>query len=1039
MNHSRLKLLLLLLIINSKLVAQTYIQPTIEIKSPTATSFETFSKFPISLFTGAPDIRVPFHQISYEGINVPIELVYNASGNRVNTRPTWVGLGWNLNAGGVITRTIKGNSADEWVTDNDPTNLGYEYGFMYHFETLDYPNWQEKINDYSYYPGDPNPQVRKDYEPDEFVFNFSGYSGRFYLNHKGEWQVISEHKIKVEVTLVDQTQLRPQVGANIPSNASRKCKRWIHTIKLTTPDGYVYDFGGTNATEYDMNAKYIEAMPPIANAWYLTKITTPANKSVSFVYEPDKFIDAFYNNRYAMDVSSGDPPNVIDSWFDYIFPQDLGISCAASSSGGGDFSGDLIFPVYLKRIDYAHGKIEFSRSTTSQLEYNSDKSSQYLLNPIYETLAVWYRYSRKYDASSVSGLFEHYGLQIPSNFGRFKLNTIEIYNYKKDVPVSKYSFNYTENSSTRLKLNSIVREIDGGEKKLLYSFFYNSLSLPSFSSLKVDHWGFYNNTSIDFLNYNSINFDFNSAKSPNATYMMAEILEKVVHPTGGYSKFIFEPHSYSQHMKSDRSGLENDALETMAGGARIKRIETYDFATSISPSLVQEYYYKKNFYLGANLSSLPSSGILDVFPEYRTEFNGVAKDGAPFTITQVSVNSLITMGQSISGSHIGYQNVIEVYKDANNSVIGYDVHEFTHYPTDRWGNSHMDELSVKLTNHGRALYSPIVSRHHERGKILSIASYDNNNNKVKEKLFKYEKSLDGDVRFIKVEPFDICSNQTAGRQTKFASAYYMPGYDYRLKEIIDTQFDVGIPKLGTTQTFYYNSNKLLSDKVTTKSNGQTIYESFLFNTAFFKFNALSNANILNLPAQIETKVDGKITSGIVIDYGVSGTSFGKITGDYKFESLNLINSSYNPSVFPPPNYSLKNTYEYNNSGKLLSHIPNDGIVRTYLWGYQNQYPVAELKGVYFGQFSSLFNQSVLDNPLNDQSLRAELDKIKVYLSNQNNGFISYFTYASPYGISSITDTNGITTYYFFDSLGRLTTTKDFAGNVLQKVDYVTGN
>lgn len=1003
-----------------------FIQPPIEIKTPTATAFETYGKFPISLYTGTPNITVPLYTISYEGINIPIELSYNASGNRVNSRPTWVGLGWNLNCGGVITRKVN-QEPDEWVTDSDPTHPGYLYGYMYNFNKLNYSDWEDKLDDYSYYPNDPDHNVRIDYEADEFTFNFLGFSGRFFMNHLGEWQVISENKIKVEVFLADASQLREQVGGDLPTQVNTLCKKWIHKFTLTTPDGYKFEFGGTNATEYSINAKYLDLMAPRPDAWYLTKVTNPSGKYVEFTYSPDKVIDAFYRNLfYSRSDSEGE---------DDFFMIDLDISCSVISQSSGTFDGDLLFPVYLSRIEYEGGKIDFHRTPAVQLEYFPD---------LFNGLASWYtgvNPGRGFDGTTTYYTFENYDIENsnPSPFGRFKLEDIEIYNYKKDAPKLKYNFKYLENASSRLKLESILRGVEGFEKETYYSFTYNSLSLPSYSSLQVDHWGFYNNSSADFINnYKLETFDFNSAKAPNPTYMVAEIIDKVYFSTGGYSKFIFEPHSYSRHLLTDRSALTNDPSETIAGGLRIKRIESYSSANSSTPSLVQEYLYKKSFNLQTPINSLQSSGILDVMPEYRWPFYGKTIDGNNFTSTIISVNSLVTMGQSISGSHIGYENVVELNKDSQNNISGYTIHEFTNYSTDRWGNTHMDALGTRLLDHSRAIYSPIISLHNERGKVVSITSFDSNDMKVMERLFKYEKSADSDIRMMKLEPIDVCSWITASRQTKFGTTYKVPGYDYRLKEIVENHYVNNILTLSQNELLTYNSYKLITKSQKLNSDGKTMEVTTRYTSDFSRFDGLAALNILNSPIQTEVTSNGKVIGGTLRDLSLSGSSLGDVTGEYLYESTTLLSPTYNRTVFPPSNYVKKTTYTYNTVGKLIGYLPADGIQRTYLWGYKNQYPVAEVKGASFSDIASSFNQSILDNPTDDTALRLELNKVRLSLNSQNKGTIGYFTYSSPFGVSSSTDSNGVITSYYFDTFGRYYLTRDYQGNILKMIDYVIG-
>jgi hypothetical protein len=74
--------------------------------APTAAALGEYNDIPVNGYTGLPSIGVPIHQVSYNGITIPIDLSYHANGIKVSEEASWVGLGWSLNAGGVISRTI---------------------------------------------------------------------------------------------------------------------------------------------------------------------------------------------------------------------------------------------------------------------------------------------------------------------------------------------------------------------------------------------------------------------------------------------------------------------------------------------------------------------------------------------------------------------------------------------------------------------------------------------------------------------------------------------------------------------------------------------------------------------------------------------------------------------------------------------------------------------------------------------------------------------------------------------------------------------
>ena len=88
--------------------AQQIKLPEIIPPSPTSLQFQRYGDYPVNHFTGVPGISIPIFTIKEGDIEVPITLSYHASGARPDDVSGFVGLGWVLNTGGMITRTVHG-------------------------------------------------------------------------------------------------------------------------------------------------------------------------------------------------------------------------------------------------------------------------------------------------------------------------------------------------------------------------------------------------------------------------------------------------------------------------------------------------------------------------------------------------------------------------------------------------------------------------------------------------------------------------------------------------------------------------------------------------------------------------------------------------------------------------------------------------------------------------------------------------------------------------------------------------------------------
>jgi hypothetical protein len=102
-------------------------------------------------------------------VSVPLSLSYHASGFRPDQHPGWVGSGWNLNAGGAITRIVKDLPDDHnrHIELNRP--VGYYFnGFELNVNNWDTPDYLKILNT----SGNLYLRSVYDTEPDEFSFQF---------------------------------------------------------------------------------------------------------------------------------------------------------------------------------------------------------------------------------------------------------------------------------------------------------------------------------------------------------------------------------------------------------------------------------------------------------------------------------------------------------------------------------------------------------------------------------------------------------------------------------------------------------------------------------------------------------------------------------------------------------------------------------------------------------------------------------------------------------------------------------------------------
>lgn len=157
-----------------------------------AWSFAKYGKVEPTLYTGTVNVSIPFYTYKDSDFEIPVSFIYRSNGCLPNDRAGIMGPGWQLDAGGLITREVRGVPDDMWFAIDA---AGGRLRIKGYWETAtsdkgftDSQLYSGRVNDFNtvdcfYLDSSVPPSEREGYDalPDEFHFNFMGYAGSFQI------------------------------------------------------------------------------------------------------------------------------------------------------------------------------------------------------------------------------------------------------------------------------------------------------------------------------------------------------------------------------------------------------------------------------------------------------------------------------------------------------------------------------------------------------------------------------------------------------------------------------------------------------------------------------------------------------------------------------------------------------------------------------------------------------------------------------------------------------------------------------------------
>lgn len=1045
--------------------------------SPNAAALAKFTDIQVGPSTGIPQINVPIYKYENEasGLRMNVSLDYHAGGVRVDEMASNIGAGWALNAGGVISRTLRG-------IPDESTNFGFiKYSALTSDETSGNSGSSECDRLYMRIYNDVI-----DGQNDIFNFNFIGRNGKFVYGKNNDFLMLTSQKVKVEKA--------EGLVTGVPGNS-------IKQFIITDEVGIKYFFDALEVSacpwiKQPNNSIYV-------SSWYLTKIQAPSGKdSITLEYEN-------YEVTYNISISASMSISLNSSWQNgpysqsiigqtvkgkrikkINFPNNITLSFTYNTAQRSDLAGDYalqkiilsdgvnqrgyklvqdysINRLTLKNVTPIVGVIEtedkgytfeYSSSLPARLSYQQDHWGFYNSNTVNTFFPVEY----VVNPSNPEGYMVLPGGDRSTDTSRVKAGSLK-------------TITYPTGGSTVFDLEANTAEDERLDHNLSIMSKQRSASIsfnPTTTNTNFPFQGDPNSPThikISFMNdgqcpggvcYVTINVKDNLgnlvnsysiniiSSSPqnivkeydNSNYTSAKTYTISCQTTGLVNFYSWINVQWDETRILNPVATSVGNKEMYVGGLRARRIYFYD-NTSSNPSIIKEYSYTKE--------NGTTSGTLGVYPTYT---NDVCYGLKPASVQTDSVEtytggvcyksrngSPVIANVSVNGSSVIYKRVVEK-QTGQGGPVGRIERYFTSFSDIPlitmpfpYGPPHYNEWNYGL------LTKELVYKENDTTPIKKtentylITTGDYYSNPTRMENFKSLTLAPVKYRLqCGILDLPACSSDFWGLvgpcplYFKVASTFSYPGRS-DIEQTVISEYDKNGNVIRTTKNYEYNgSNYYLSKQTDTNSKGEQIVSNYTHPAEMISAGR-DNTGVYQemLDNNILAPVIETVTKKGATDIKTSRTNYYKaFAGVFKPQTVieRLLNQSEN---------TLFEYKQFNNNGQLLSGSRYKDVNISYIWSKRYAYPVAKVVGSDYTTIITKINQGIIDNPSNDQTLLSELNKLRSITGT----LVTTYTYMSLFGMTSETDPAGKTTYYEYDGQGRLLRIRDMDGNIIKQFEY----
>ncbi len=1059
--------------------------PKISPASPEASTLGRFGEIPVNLSVGMTNFSVPIYTINEGGFQLPISLGYQHNGLVVDQIPGHLGMGWSLNAGGMITRQVRSRPDDypEGYIGNGMS--GRDLIKPYILNELS----EEDRNEVNL----AATSGALDTQPDKFVASAGNMSVTFYFDENRN-PVMKPYK--------------PYVIEVIDNDFS-----FNKGIKIIDDSGTQYFFQDIEKTKQiivnpgEISGAFLSYYP---TGWKLSKVITTSNDTILLSYDDTTHFQKTVSQSFSERQSGSCSENFSNSSNHFRIDSKL-IKNITFPKGEIQFNNTIVITTdglpnrnkylsYLNQIELKN--LNNKTINTFDLTFDNTNKTRKLLTEV----KVNNDNSNKYS-------FEYYG-EAPDDI---HFSQQDFWGYYNTNPTNFLVNSFNSHDIYGGRVPDFNKTILGALKKITY---------PTKGSTKLEYQAnTFNPEDTDEVPYTCQTAQVNTTNSKIVSLNWEEQNEGINSKEDQFSFEILEGFEYADISfiaeKISPNGCGNSGIPGSGNGAYgkvdiiMQRLDGGTIACQdldcygtnlpsggcekISISIggllhcdAGEESISRRFkllpgtyyvYLGASNPNGVNFGVGDILraranvatfqgssePSYSVETGGlrIAKlTNCPSNSTSGCVekefvyetNEGVSQGNlfrkrnilsydyisTINGGAVPCSSTFRVYSSSSNVPLGFYMGSHVFYNTviektkDINNNSlGYIEKTFKSNAVQQSLTFPFISIDNKEfinGKKLSEKTFNNTSPvPLIDRNYDYDFG-EGELNGINQEVYSLSIGvsesiiNSGGTTGQVFNLYKTNVTVFRnqndrdwLKEIITKEHLRG-SELETVEKYEYsNPQSHLKKEIVTDSDDE------VFTTNYSYPYDISNAtnNLLVSKNRLVMPVEVKVNK-------IGSTDpLSKQVTEYRDWGNNIIAPEFiKSSKGADPLENRLQYYRYDNKGNPLELSKSNGASISYIWGYNQEYLVAKIENLSYSDIEALpeFGNGFIANEGLTQNQENALRRIP-------NTMVTTYTHDPLVGVISMTNPKGEKLFYEYDDFNRLLYVKDLNEKVLEDYNY----